>query len=312
MACFHVIRRFLLVSLLLGAGVQTTAQSVETWQQQLQSGNLKSSDSLFVLNLLSRNLTYIHTDRALQYALLAMELAGKLNDSLQLADAYRNLSNVYSYRQDFAHSMEYLQRAVDIFTRKGDSVGLGNCYISLGHTYRRLKQRQLELNYHKKAYHIFRKLNIKERIGVTAHNLGESYLNAGYPDSARQLTRLAIQINRDIENNPVLSSCYKVMGLSYLPDHQYDSAENYLQQVLALTLQLKEYAQKEAAATAMIRLAEIYRLKHLVHQEKQMLQEALAFCQKNKLYDYLQEVYYQLSGVAWRENQIQQAYIFIK
>ncbi len=295
-------RRSAIWPLLLFCFFQISAQSVDTLEQRLQTGNLTPSDSLYLLNVLSRSLTYINPTRSLQYANKALELAAKLADSSQLADAYRNLANVYSYSESFAISMDYLQRALDIFTRVNDSAGLGNCYISLGHTYRRLRQQQKEVEYHRKAYRLFSKLNIKERIGVSAHNLGESYYNSGNLDSALLLTRQAMRINREIKNYPVLSSCYKVMGLIYLNKQNYDSSEFYLNQVLKLSNDLGSYSQKEATATALLNLAEIYRLRAQPEKQITQLHTAAVFCRKHKQYSFLQEAYYQLAKATAATN----------
>ncbi|GIV36452.1 MAG: hypothetical protein KatS3mg032_0831 [Cyclobacteriaceae bacterium] len=289
-----------------------SAQSFDTLEKRLQSGTLSASDSLKALNILSRNLTYINTARSLQYARKALELAVKLADSSQLADAYRNLSNVYSYNESFAISINYLQQAMDIFTRINDSVGLGNCYISLGHTYRRLRQRQKELYYHRKAYRLFSKLNITERTGVSAHNLGESYYYAGNTDSARLLTRLAVQINRSINNKPVLSSCYKVMGLIYLEEKEYDSARMYFDKVLSFTDELGVFAQKEATITALIKLAEIHQYRGYRNKQKALLMAAAAYVQQYGLYMHLQEVYYQLAKAAAETNNAEEGKVYLE
>jgi signal transduction histidine kinase len=278
------------------------AQPVDSLEKVLQSKSLTPADRLLTLNLLSRNLTYIQPNKSLQYARRAFELAQQLNNTAALADAYRNLANVYSYNENFALALEYLQRAMDLFTQLHDSTGLGNCYITLGHTYRRLQHRQKEVYYHRKAYHMFRQLHNPERLGVSAHNLGESYYNVGLLDSARLLTLQAIRLNTAVGNRPVLSSCYKVMGLVALAQQQYDSAEAYCNKALALSESLGEYAQKEAAASAMLTLAKVYQATGRPQQAAKTLQSTLTYCQQHKLYHNLREVYYQLAMGAANEN----------
>ena len=200
---------------------QTTGQDVHSLERKLGSKKLTTSDSIETINLLSRELTFVNPLKALDYANKALELSTNTNNSIGTANAYRNLSSIYSYNESYFISMEYLQRALDIFTLNKDSIGIANCYISLGHTYRRLQNRKEEVDYHQKSYGIFKRLDNKERIGVTAHNLGESYFNIGDLTNSRQLTLYAIKINDSLNNESVLSSCYKVMGL-------IESAENNL------------------------------------------------------------------------------------
>jgi signal transduction histidine kinase len=288
------------------------AQPVDSLEKVLQSKSLTPADSLLTLNLLSRNLTYIQPNKSLQYARRAFELAQQLNNTAGLADAYRNLANVYSYNENFALALEYIQRAMDLFTQLHDSTGLGNCYITLGHTYRRLQHRQKEVYYHRKAYHMFRQLHNPERLGVSAHNLGESYYNVGLLDRARLLTLQAIRLNTAVGNRPVLSSCYKVMGLVALAQQQYDSAEAYCNKALALSESLGEYAQKEAAASAMLTLAKVYQATGRPQQAAKTFQSTLAYCQRHKLYQSLREVYYQLAMGAANENNTAAAAVFFE
>ena len=200
------------------------SQDIESLERKLSIGGLTTIDSIETLNLISRGLTFINPTKALAYSNKALDLSIKADYSIGSAYAYRNLASIYSYNDSYFISMEYIQRALDIFILNNDSIGIANCYISLGHTYRRLQNRKEEIDYHQKSYAIFKRLNDKERIGVTSHNLGESYFNIGDLVKSRQLTAYAIKINDSLNNKPVLSSCYKVMGMIELSEKNLASA----------------------------------------------------------------------------------------
>lgn len=286
--------RFIALFFLVTHSYLTHGQDLVKLEQELVSGKLNTKDSIEVLNLLGRSLTFINQPKALVYANLALQRSIKSNNAKGIAYAYRNLSSLHSYNESYFVSMEYIQQALEIFEASNDSVGMANCYISLGHTYRRLRNREEEVYYHKRAFEIFSRVNDKERIGVTSHNLGESYFNAGDNEKGKRLTRLAIQINDSIKNNAVLSSCYKVMGMIEFSVNELDSAEQYLQKVLVLSEQLGENSQKVATAEAMFLLASINKLRGNRANQLKFLLNAADFCARHNLGNHLQDTYQEL------------------
>lgn len=269
-------------------------QDIDSLERRLGSTKLTTSDSIETLNLISRGLTFVNPAKALDYANKALELSTATDNSLGEAYAYRNLASIYSYNESYFISMEYLQRALDIFTLNNDSVGIGNCYISLGHTYRRLQNRKEEVNYHLKSYEIFKKRNDIERIGVTAHNLGESYFNIGDLTKSRELTLYAIKINDSLNNESVLSSCYKVMGLIELAENNHGLAEQYFKKVIEIGTQLGANSQKVATAESMIQLATIYKMMRDKRNHYKFLLLASEFSIANNLPNYIQKAYQEL------------------
>lgn len=270
------------------------SQDIESLERKLSIGGLTTIDSIETLNLISRGLTFINPTKALAYSNKALDLSIKADYSIGSAYAYRNLASIYSYNDSYFISMEYIQRALDIFILNNDPIGIANCYISLGHTYRRLQNRKEEIDYHQKSYAIFKRLNDKERIGVTSHNLGESYFNIGDLVKSRQLTAYAIKINDSLNNKPVLSSCYKVMGMIELSEKNLASAENYFKKVLEITTQLDENSQKIATAESLIQLATVYKLTGNLKNQFEFLLKASEFSIKNNLPNYLQRAYQEL------------------
>lgn len=283
-----------IIFLTIGLFHQSMSQDIESLERKLSSGGLTTIDSIETLNLISRELIFVNPSKALVYTNKALELSIKTNNSIGTAYAYRNLSTLYSYNDSYFISMEYIQRALDIFVLRNDSIGIANCYISLGHTYRRLQNRKEEIDYHLKSYNIFKSLDDKERIGVTAHNLGESYFNIGDLVGSRKLTLYAVKINDSLNNKPVLSSCYKVMGMIELTEKKLIPAENYFKKVLDITTQLGENSQKVAAAESMIQLATVYKLMGDLANQSKFLLMASEFSIKNNLPSYLQRAYQEL------------------
>jgi signal transduction histidine kinase len=270
------------------------SQSVKAVKQERDSKTLALADSIALLNTMSRSLTFVNQTKALEAANAALKLSLETDNALGMAYAYRNLSSLHSYNESYSISMEYIQSALDIFEALADSAGIANCYISLGHTYRRLHNLEEEIRYHKMSFDIFKRINDKERIGVTAHNLGESYFNAGNYNMGRLLTNYAITINDSLQNKPVLSSCYKVMGLIELSEGNHDLAKSYFEKVIDLSAQLGENSQKIATAESLFSLASIFKIKQNSAEQLAYLLRTADFSLQNSLANYLQRTYQEL------------------
>ena len=275
-------------------GQNIRSQSLDSLEIKLNSRQISVSEKIETLNLLSRDLSFISSAKALAMAKEALELSSKTNNLRGQAYAYRNLSSVYYDSESYLQGMEYLNRALDIFRKINDKEGIANCYISLGHLYRQLKDRKQEIDYHKKSFEIFSDLKIKERIGVTSHNLGESYYYNNEFNKSRKLTVYAIGINKSINNLSVLSSCYKVIGLVEFAEKNYDEAEKHFLNVIEISSRLGENSQKIATIESLLQLAEIYQLNGDTAAHLEYLKKAAAFSHDNSLPNHLKNTYTQL------------------
>jgi signal transduction histidine kinase len=269
-------------------------QSIDSLENVLDNPKLSTIDRVKTLNLLARDLTYVKPAKSLILANEAIKLSSELNYTAGLAYAYRNLSSVYSYNEIYFLSMKYLQESLDIFKSTGDSVGIANCYISLGHMYRNLKQRKEEVEYHKKAFELFSRFKQPDRIGVTSHNLGESYFNIGDLEKCRLLTLYAIRINDSIRNLPVLTSCYKAMGILEYSLKNYPQAEEHFNKALLLSAKLGANSQKTATVESMIHLAAISKERGDVESQVQFLKSAALFSQEHSMANHLKRIYSEL------------------
>lgn len=289
-----MIRLILTILILFVAQFNSVSQNIELSEKKLSDKTISDTERVELLNTLSRDITFSNSVRAVELAEEALRLSVKMDDQQGIAFAYRNLSNVHLVNENFFQSMDYLQRALDIFNTLKDSIGIANCYINLGHTYRRLHNRTEEISYHKKSFDIFSRLKIPERIGVAAHNLGESYFNNLELDKSRDLTLYAIKVNDSIKNLPVLSSCYKVMGMLEYTKNNLQQAEIYFSNVLKISSQLGVNSQKTATIESMVQLAVIYKITGRKKLQLEWLKKGAEFSQQNNLSGQLQVIYTEL------------------
>lgn len=287
------------------------AQSVQELQYLISKPDLTKKEQINILYALSRELTYVDNIKSLEYAEAALQLATEVNDIDGIAYSYRILSSIYALNDNYFMSMEYIQKAIDIFENRGDEIGIANCYISLGHIYRSLNNHEQEIKFHKISFETFNRQGITERIGVSAHNLGESYYNNKEFAKAENLTRLAIQINDSILNLPVLSSCYKVMGLIKENENQPDSASYYFKKVIKISDELGDNAQKVATVEAILHLATMAKSAKNFNLQHKYLQQTEAFCKKFNLKKLLLKVYHEMQTFYLNQNKLEKVKFYL-
>lgn len=269
----------------------TSGQSQNSLYQNKEDKREIYIDSIETLNILSRDLVFIDSEKSMEYAQTALDLSLKYNFENGEAYAYRNLSNLYTINDIYFLGMDYIQKAMLIFENQNDSSGIADSYISLGHIYRRLHNIDNEIKYFKNAFDIFSRLKIQARTGIAAHNLGETYYNSGDFQQSKKLTLYAIEINKSIQQTSVLSSCYKVLGFLELSENKYLKAEEYFLNALEISKQLGKESQKAATLESMIKLAEMYHVQGKHTEELSLLNEAVEFSKTYNQTSYLPKIY---------------------
>jgi len=307
-------RFILLLAFLLMADYKfcSAQRDIDSLESLLQKPTLTETQRIDVLNLLSRKFLYVSFDRGLDYGTRALNLSVEHGYPKGEAMAYRNLAGVYSSTGDLVISVKYVKKALSIFEQDNDSLGMANCYITLGHIYRKQHSRSQEIFYHKKSYEIFSRLNAQDRIGVSAHNLGESYFNNQQHDLARTYTNIAIKENLAVQNLPVLSSCYNVLGRINYDAGNLEEAENNFSKVLDISNQLGENSQKVALTQSLLYLSYIYKNKNQSDKQITTLERALQLSKENNLDDIIRLTYYEIITYYLNRNDTKKANDYLK
>lgn len=302
-------RFILLVSFLLAADytVCSAQRDVDSLESLLQKPDLSEIERIDALNLLCQKFLYVSFDRGLDYGTRALNLSIARGYAKGEARAYRNLAGVYSSTGDFVICVKYVKRALSIFEQDRDSIGIANCYITLGHIYRKQNSRSQEIFYHKKSYEVFSRFNIPDRIGVSAHNLGESYFNNQEYGMARIYTNIAIKSNLAVQNLPVLSSCYNVLGrINYYSGNLDEAADNF-SKVLEISNQLGENSQKVALTQSLLYLSYIYKKRNQSEKQIATLARVLKLSKEYNLDDFIRTTYFEIISYFLQRNDTKKA-----
>jgi signal transduction histidine kinase len=259
-------------------------------------------DSIDNLNVQSRDLTFIDSEKSMKYAQEALRLSLIHGYKRGEGHAYLNLGSLYNLNEIYTLGMGYIQKSLTIFKNNNNSKGLANCYISLGLLYGDLYNFEEQIKYYKLSFDIFNKLNIPERIAVSSHNLGESYYNNKDYKNSRKMTLLSIDLSKTLEHSVLLSAGYNIMGLIELSSKNYDKAEVYFQKVLEIYRNLGEGSHKITTLQSLINLAKIYKTREQSDTQINFLNQAAEFAQTHNLPSYLPIIYHEKILLYSKEN----------
>ncbi|MBD0255084.1 MAG: hypothetical protein ICV83_05150 [Cytophagales bacterium] len=273
--------RYVWLLLLLSGPLYGQSSVIDSLEGRLREPRLPDTLRIDRLNTLAREYTYISATKATGYAQQALDWSTRIDYRRGQAYAFRNLASSYSAQEYFYSTTEFMEKAITLFEELSDSVGLANCYITLGHTYKRQQDLARSVAFHAKAVAIFRQKKLPERLGVSLHNLGESQFLAGDRPAAKRNTHEAIVINQSLGNAPVLTACYKVMGIILLEEKDAEGAKGYFKAALALSETLGKNAQKEATVPSLLYLARIARQQNQAGPELEYLQRAVALAREH-------------------------------
>ncbi|MFT5250572.1 MAG: tetratricopeptide (TPR) repeat protein, partial [bacterium] len=125
---------------------QNTTSSFENYKNSVYI------DSIDNLNVQSRELTFIDSEKSMEYAQEALQLSLTYRYKGGEGYAYLNLGSLYNLSEIYTLGMDYIQKSLTIFKNNNNSKGLANCYISLGLLYGDLYNFEEQIKYYKLSF----------------------------------------------------------------------------------------------------------------------------------------------------------------
>ncbi len=175
---------------------------------------------------------------ALKHLLQAEEalISLKLNNSIEIADVYSNISSVYEEENQNSNVEKYLFKALKIYKKHGDQLSIADVYNNYGKFYFN-KQNDIEKakEYFIKSYQIKSKLNTSLSTAVTAFNLGTIYSseNTNF-DKAIFYFQITKKISSELGNDYYVGMSLQALGDIYRKRKNYPQSEKLLLEAIKL------------------------------------------------------------------------------
>ena len=213
----------------------------------------------------------------------SLDLYRKINDLVQMGNAYNDISIVYAMSDDYEKSLEFFKKALGVFRKADDSQGISYALNNIGIVYEELGQDSLA-----RAYYI-ESLNIKEQNSDT-YGIGQAYVNLAnimqnyelYDESITYYFKADSAFSIINDQHASIRN-YVHLADAFLQMLEYNEAWKYAYKAYNLANEYKFDLFKQDALQAMVEIKEAtsdYKAAFEYQKEYQLLSESLANSQK--------------------------------
>ncbi len=208
----------------------------------------------------------------------AVDISRKINDQFMLAKTYNRLISYYGSIQDFNHASEYAFKAREIFEKTGHKHEISGVYINIAYVYAQQGNYKKAKAYNFKALNIANELNdfsllalIYNNLGAVYsniqnldtsniyleiardyyysaedyegmcyiyYNIGDNFLKSGNEHEAYSNYHKGVQLSKSVNSQELIITGYQVLANYHYDVSNYDSAEYYAKNGMALSLKL--------------------------------------------------------------------------
>lgn len=173
-------------------------------------------------------------DEALQYYLIGINIAEKLNDDVVLAQIKISLSRVYYYRGELHKAMELDSNAKIVFHNAGEKYMEGVATLFIGFIYTAMKDYQKALDYDREALDIFIQVKDSTRISETLNAMGTVYQELGDYEKALNYYEQSMAIDDSLGNTEYVAISLSNIAGIYIELKNYPKGIENFEKAIAL------------------------------------------------------------------------------
>jgi class 3 adenylate cyclase len=214
-------------------------EKVNRVEQIYLAGDFSEEDHLKILDTLSRN--HKNTEKRLQFSEELIQKAQEMDSVEYLFGGYMEKANTLQKKGDLSLALEYYLLAEEIANAENHNVWLGKTYGSIGNVYSVMGNATNSINYFKKSLSILDAEEDHLAYALTLENLGDQYLHQKLPDSALIYLNLSEPIFRQEDFQIGLAYNLGNKGLAYAQKNRNDLAEDYINQASDILTELSDF-----------------------------------------------------------------------
>jgi len=209
----------ILLFLIIIIHLNSSAQSVNTDSLEVLVQNLEGKQKVKVLSDLCYYLSYSDVVKSEKYGQECLKLAIELKDSTLMANAYNDLSILYTLKSDYRKGLEYNLKAYEIRKVLNDPISLISSLSKIGVCYAELGEFENATKYLLKAIDIVESQELEERYYMVYDNLGGVFKEMNKPENAlvyhQKAYEYAKEANRPRDEYTILvniANAYRSLG----------------------------------------------------------------------------------------------------
>ncbi len=202
---------------LFSLAAQTQADSLIIIAEKSKPDTL----NVHVLNKICVLLRENDTDKALEYANKAKNLAQELKFERGLGNSLGNIGWIYYRKGDYTKAFDISSKALKISESIGDWVEVGKCLNNIASVYNAQNNFKTSLEYFAKAYQINYKIGDKTGMGRSLNNLAFTAYKANMLDTALKYGEKALQHNNILGNQYYIAFALRTLGDIHIAKKSY-------------------------------------------------------------------------------------------
>jgi len=133
-------------------------------------------------------------EKALEWRQHALEIAERLRDQSEIANAYLIMAIIYSDWGDLDRALTYGQRCLDAYEAAGDLAGIVKARLNVGIISRKADRWAQAAAHFQEGLRLSEMMSDGLRIGQFATSMGNVYLDQGKPDQAAEAYQRGIAV----------------------------------------------------------------------------------------------------------------------
>ena len=175
------------------------------------------------------------TSEALSSFMDALETYKVLNDSIDMADVYKNLANVYSNNGNSREAMRYYDIAMKIYQSLDDVRGEGDVLNNIGTIYLSMSDSDSALYYLEQSQLSYREIQDKSGMATTYTNMGFAYALKNEYEKAITYYQMSYDLALELDAKETIATALQNIGDGYMNLGDFDLAESNVKASLAIS-----------------------------------------------------------------------------
>ncbi len=230
-------------------------------------------DNVQILLDLSTKVYEKQHEKALQYALTALELSRKKNDNEAEASSLKTIADIFYKFNFYRKALPYYNSSLTLFQNQSNSSLINISNQSIGDIYYKLNFSDSALIFYNRALKGYQEKGTKIGIGTSLLRIGNVYWTTNNYDKALEYYINSLLIYEDINYTAGLARVYINIGSTYFVTEYYDKAIEYFLKSKQI---LDEHHDSDVLAELYLRMGETYAKKNLHKEAIQYYDASLA------------------------------------
>lgn len=288
------------ILLLVLSFISTSAQKLDSLEQ-VASGNDQAA--IKANNLLYNRYINSNPKKALDYTLLALDLALAQDYKEGIAASYNNIGVFYKNHGAIDKAMNYHLQSMQLQKEINNAKGYAYSLNNIGTIYSIKGQPKNALEYFLQSYWLLDSLQDQKNIVGALNNLGNTYLEIGEDYRAIGFYKKALKIYDKIEHSEF--DPYSNIGNAYFRRGELERAKKYYELSLETSVERKDIV---GQAFALHNLSTFYLNEGNKTKALKFELEALSHAQNVINKPLLEDIHLSLANLFYSLGNIEQAY----